>query len=75
MYIYRRELLNILLLDPLHLGSVIGFSFIKLRKGEVDAVPELLILDPEDHLNPSTIGLSAGCHDVSLKKIDIGQFI
>ncbi len=75
MYSYRRELLNILLLDPLHLGSVIGFSFINLRKDELDELPGLLVSDPEDHSNPRTIGLNAGCHEVSLKKIDIGQFM
>ena len=71
MYSYRRELLNILLLDPLHLGSVIGFSFINLLKDELDELPWLLVLDPEEHSNPST----AGCHAVGLKKIDMGQFM
>lgn len=74
MQCQRRELLNILLLDPLHLGSVTGFSFIKVFNDELFCML-CLVADPEAHSNPRTIGLNLGCHAVSLKKIDIGQFM
>jgi hypothetical protein len=61
--------LNILPGYPIYLGSFI----FERESGWLESL-NLWSIDPEDHSNPSTIGLSAGCHEVSLKKMDIGQF-
>lgn len=61
--------LNILPGYPIYLGSFI----FERESGWLESL-NLWSIDPEAHSNPRTIGLSAGCHEVSLKKMDIGQF-
>ena len=62
--------LNILPGYPIYLGSFI----FERESGWLESL-NLWSIDPEDRSSPSTIGLSAGCHEARLNKIDIGQFL